>query len=166
MLSSSLRRGSKTLASTFKHLSTQAEVKPALTLNFCLPHKTLYNDHVVDMIIIPGVAGVYGVTQGHSPVISELQPGLIKIYHEAGKEPENWFVSAGFAITKPDSVTDITAIEAVKTEDIDPEEVKKTFAMAKEAAANAPEGKEKVSAQVMMATAQAMGDAVGLQLAA
>lgn len=36
-----------------------------------------------------------------------------------GQEPENFFVSAGFALTHPTSVTDITAIEAVRVEEID-----------------------------------------------
>ena len=36
-----------------------------------------------------------------------------------GQEPESFFVSAGFALTHPTSVTDITAIEAVRVEELD-----------------------------------------------
>ena len=36
-----------------------------------------------------------------------------------GQEPEKFFVSAGFALTHPSSVTDITAIEAVRVEELD-----------------------------------------------
>lgn len=36
-----------------------------------------------------------------------------------GQEPEKFFVSAGFALTHPTSVTDITAIEAVRVEELD-----------------------------------------------
>lgn len=39
--------------------------------------------------------------------------------HVQGQTPENFFVSAGFALTHPSSVTDITAIEAVRLEELD-----------------------------------------------
>lgn len=39
--------------------------------------------------------------------------------YSQGKEPEKFFVSAGFALTHADSVTDVTAIEAVRVEELD-----------------------------------------------
>lgn len=44
-----------------------------------------------------------------------------------GKEPEKFFVSAGFALTHASSVTDVTAIEAVRVEEIDGEAVRAPF---------------------------------------
>lgn len=38
---------------------------------------------------------------------------------DQGQDPEKFFVSAGFALTHPTSVTDITAIEAVRVEELD-----------------------------------------------
>ncbi|KAG5188499.1 hypothetical protein JKP88DRAFT_184747 [Tribonema minus] len=167
MIGHALRRSAPALRASLRHMSTAEAAKPTgLTLNFCLPHKPIYVDKAVDTVIIPGVAGVYGVTQGHSAVISEMQPGLVKIYHEAGGEPENWFVSAGFALTHPNSVTDITAVEAVKVDDMDPEAVKDTFNQAKSDLAAASDEKERVAAQIQMSTAQVMGQALGLNLSA
>jgi F-type H+-transporting ATPase subunit epsilon len=149
-----------------RQLSTPAaaaEAAPtALVLNFCLPHKPIYTGKQVETVVIPGVAGVYAVTKGHSPIVSELQPGLIAIYHEAGKEPEKWFVSAGFALTHRNSVTDITALEAVQLSDLDPEAVKEVFAQAKADVASASGEKAKAAAQVALSTAKAMADALGL----
>lgn len=34
-------------------------------------------------VIIPGSAGEYGVTAGHSPIVAELKPGVIQVLHEA-----------------------------------------------------------------------------------
>lgn len=34
-------------------------------------------------MIIPGSAGEYGVTAGHSPIVAELKPGVIQVLHEA-----------------------------------------------------------------------------------
>lgn len=33
-------------------------------------------------VIIPGSAGEYGVTAGHSPVVAELKPGVMQVIHE------------------------------------------------------------------------------------
>ena len=42
-------------------------------------------------MIVPGVTGEYGITAGHTPIISELKPGLVQIYHNADDaEPEKY----------------------------------------------------------------------------
>ena len=127
-----------------------------------MPHKPIYVQKSVDTIVIPGVAGVYAVTKGHAPIVSELQPGLISIYHEQGKEPENWFVSAGFALTHANSVTDITAVEAVQLSDLDHGAVKEVFDQAKADVASVNGDKAKATAQVALNAAKAMADAVGV----
>lgn len=32
-------------------------------------------------MIIPGSEGEYGVTVGHSPIVSELKPGVLQVLH-------------------------------------------------------------------------------------
>ena len=34
----------------------------------------------VDMVVVPGIDGDFGVLPGHSPVLTTIRPGLIKIY--------------------------------------------------------------------------------------
>ena len=65
----------------------------------------------VDRVIIPGAEGVYGVTAGHTPIVSQLKSGVVEIVHDAGGEGEKYFVSGGFALTHDTSVTDISAFE-------------------------------------------------------
>ena len=48
---------------------------------------------------VPGVEGEYGITAGHTPVVSQMKPGIVSIVHGAGEEPEKFFVSGGFAFT-------------------------------------------------------------------
>ena len=36
----------------------------------------------VAQVIIPGSAGEYGVTAGHSPIVAELKPGVVQVLHE------------------------------------------------------------------------------------
>ena len=64
-----------------------------------------HTPQTVDRVIIPGAEGVYGVTAGHTPIVSQLKPGVVEIVHEAAGEAEKYFVSGGFALTHDTSVT-------------------------------------------------------------
>jgi F-type H+-transporting ATPase subunit delta len=91
--------------SAARHMSTEAaSASTSMTLNFSLPHETLYSGASVASVIIPGVEGEYGVTMNHVPIVSQLKPGVLQILHEDG-ETEKYFVSGGFALTHPNSVT-------------------------------------------------------------
>ena len=50
----------------------------------------------VDMVVVPGSEGDFGVLPGHAPMISSVRPGVVEI-HDEGKDPERIFVSGGFA---------------------------------------------------------------------
>jgi hypothetical protein len=64
-------------------LSTAAtpEAAAQLTLNFTTPHTPIYVKKVVGTVILPGDAGEYGITAGHSPLISQLKPGVVSVIH-------------------------------------------------------------------------------------
>jgi hypothetical protein len=83
----------------------KAAAANVLRLNFATPNKTFYQNTEVDQLIVPGLVGEYGVTAGHQPVVSELKPGVLKVYPVGVTEPEEFFVSGGFALTHEDSVT-------------------------------------------------------------
>lgn len=53
----------------------------SLVVNFCTPYAPIFSDKVVDKVILPGEDGEYGVTAGHSPMISQLKPGVVTIMH-------------------------------------------------------------------------------------
>lgn len=71
----------------------------------------------VDMVVVPGSEGDFGVLPGHSPLISLVRPGVIAI-HEDGKVGSRIFVAGGFAEVTPERCT-VLAEEAVKVADID-----------------------------------------------
>merc|ERR1740138_1135419 len=135
---------------------------PGLTLNFCLPHEAVYFGKSVEQVIIPGAEGEYGVTAGHSPIASQLKPGVLQILHGGGEDVEKYFVSGGFALTHESSVTDISAVEAFKLDDIDPEAVKDSYASAKAKFDSASDEVDKATAQVAMETSRALALAVGV----
>jgi hypothetical protein len=75
-----------------------------LQLNFSTPHTPIHVKKSVSQVLLPGSDGEYGVTAGHSPIISELKPGIVTVIHTGG-ETEKFFVPGGFALTHPTSVT-------------------------------------------------------------
>ena len=90
-----------------RHFSSEAAAAAnTVTLNFVLPHETIYNGATVHQVILPGAGGEYGVAANHVPYVAQLKPGVLQILHEeSGGEPEKYFVAGGYAFTHPNSVT-------------------------------------------------------------
>ena len=51
----------------------------------------------VEMVVVPGVEGDFGVLAGHAPMMSTIRPGEIAIYASAGATPERIRIEGGFA---------------------------------------------------------------------
>ena len=68
-----------------------------LTLNFTVPSKSLYTEAQVEMVILPGGDGMFGVMPSHVPTITELKPGVVSVQETAGGPLSKYFVSGGFA---------------------------------------------------------------------
>ena len=49
-----------------------------------------------DMVVVPGEDGDFGVLIGHSPVLSNLRPGVISVY-DGDRVSQQLFVEGGFA---------------------------------------------------------------------
>ena len=67
----------------------------ALKLELVSPEKLILSEDV-EMAVLPGGEGDFGVMRGHSPVISTLRPGEIVIF-EKNKIKSRIFVGGGFA---------------------------------------------------------------------
>ena len=77
----------------------------------------------VEMVVVPGTEGNFGVLPGHAPLISTVRPGVIDIY-EGGKVTEQIFVAGGFAEVTGERCT-VLAERAMPVEDIDRAAVEK-----------------------------------------
>jgi len=130
-----------------------------------MPHGNICVKRLVDSITVPGVTGEYGITPGHTPIVSQMKPGVVQIFETTSSDPEKYFVSGGFAITYPSSVTDIAAVEAVKLDQIDQEAAKKGLAEFKAKMDSSPEGSfEHAKAQVAFEVHEAMCIALGVSV--
>lgn len=71
----------------------------------------------VDMVVVPGSAGDFGVLPGHSPLVSQVRPGVVHIF-KGGGVSERVFVAGGFAEVTVERCTVLTE-EAVRVSEID-----------------------------------------------
>jgi len=71
----------------------------------------------VDMVVVPGTEGNFGVLPGHSPLISTIRPGTVDLYQ--GREiTERIFVVGGIAEVTPERCT-VLADEALAPDSLD-----------------------------------------------
>ena len=122
------------------------------------PAKLLYTG-AVDMVVVPGSEGDFGVLPGHSPLISLVRPGVIAI-HQDGKVENRIFVAGGFAEVTQTRCT-VLAEEAVAVGDIDRAKAETRLAGARTQAAEAGTEAEKAAAAREILIAEALIAATG-----
>ena len=80
------------------------------------PEKLLLSEDV-EMVVVPGGEGNFGVLPGHALLISTVRPGVIDVY-EGNRISERIFVSGGFAEVTPERCT-VLADEAMPLSSLD-----------------------------------------------
>jgi F-type H+-transporting ATPase subunit epsilon len=80
------------------------------------PEKLLLSE-AVEMVVVPGSEGNFGVLPGHSLFISTVRPGVIDVY-EGNAVSERIFVAGGFAEVTPERCT-VLADEAMPLSSLD-----------------------------------------------
>jgi F-type H+-transporting ATPase subunit epsilon len=80
------------------------------------PERLLVSEPV-DMAVIPGSEGDFGVLVDHALTIATLRPGVIEVW-QGEQVTERLFVAGGFAEVTGDRCT-VLADEAIRVEDID-----------------------------------------------
>jgi len=72
---------------------------------------------MVEMVVVPGTEGNFGVLPGHAPLISTIRPGMIEIY-ENRVVTERIFIVSGIAEVTPERCT-VLAEEAMSPATLD-----------------------------------------------
>jgi len=72
---------------------------------------------LVEMVVAAGKLGDLGVTPGHTPLLTELKPGPVRVIKQNGEE-EVFFVSGGFMEVQPNLVS-VMADTALRGEELD-----------------------------------------------
>jgi F-type H+-transporting ATPase subunit epsilon len=71
----------------------------------------------VEMVVASGTIGELGILPGHTPLLSGVKPGPVRLILEGGEE-EIFFASGGFIEVQPTSIT-ILADTALRADDLD-----------------------------------------------
>jgi F-type H+-transporting ATPase subunit epsilon len=80
------------------------------------PERLLLSE-MVEMVVVPGTEGNFGVLPGHAPLISSIRPGTIDVY-EGQTITRRIFVVSGIAEVTPERCT-VLADEALSPDELD-----------------------------------------------
>ncbi len=123
------------------------------------PEGTLASEQV-DMVVVPGAEGDFGVLPEHAPLLSLLRPGIISTYRGDQVE-KRIFVGGGFVEANPHGCI-VLAEDAVLVEQIDAAAAQQTLKDAQDDLGDAkePSETERLRLERAVAVAQARLDAI------
>jgi F-type H+-transporting ATPase subunit epsilon len=104
-------------------------------------------------VALPGEAGELGILPGHTPLITRIRPGAVRIEVESGEE-EFVFVAGGILEVQPGAVT-VLADTAIRGKDLDEAKAEQARKRAEEALQNTGSNLEYATAQAELAYATA-----------
>ncbi len=117
------------------------------------PERLLLSQEV-DMVVVPGEEGDFGVLTRHAPMISTLRPGVIQV-HDGGSVTEQIFVAGGFAEVTPARCT-VLAEEALPVGEIDRAATEQRLSDAKDDLLDAKDDSEKAACAQRIKVAEEM----------
>lgn len=118
----------------------------------------------VDMVVVPGTEGDFGVLAGHAPMIATVRPGVIDVY-EGDRVVDRVFVAGGFAEVTETRCT-VLAEEAEALSGIDRAAVEKAIKDLSEDLDDAASDGAKAAVEAKLGVARAKLEALGASAAA
>jgi F-type H+-transporting ATPase subunit epsilon len=116
-----------------------------------MPERELFNIEV-DMVVVPGGEGDFGVLHGHAPLISTVRPGVLEVI-QGTKVEQRFMVVGGFAEVTPERCT-VMADEATPLEQVTAEQLAERQRAAERDLVDATTDAEKAAAQKAVAVAK------------
>jgi F-type H+-transporting ATPase subunit epsilon len=112
-----------------------------------------------EFVVLPGVVGELGILPGHTPLLTEIKPGAVRMKLPGADKEEFIFVQGGFLEVQPEHVT-VLADTAIRAKDLDEVAAQAAKAAAEEAMQNKVSGEEIAVAEAQLSTALAQLDAI------
>jgi F-type H+-transporting ATPase subunit epsilon len=107
-----------------------------------------------EFVVLPGEAGELGIYPRHTPLITRIKPGEVRIKPAGGGEEELIFVAGGILEVQPKAIT-VLADTAIRGQDLDEAKALEAKREAEEALQNRTGKLEVAKAQAELATALA-----------
>jgi len=87
-------------------------MKNSISLKILTPEKIIYQDDI-SKLVVPTEVGEIGILPNHSPLVSIVKPGEIRIEKEGQNEPIPLSISGGIIEIRPSSVAYKTNSEII-----------------------------------------------------
>lgn len=107
-----------------------------------------------EFIVLPGVCGELGIMPRHTPLLTQIKPGAVRIKVPDQEAEEIIFVQGGFLEVQPSFVT-VLADTAVRAKDLDEKAALEAKKHAEEVMANRNSAEEIARAEAELASAVA-----------
>ena len=111
-----------------------AEPTRTLHVDVVSAHESIYSGEA-RFVVLPGESGELGIYPRHTPLITRIRPGAVRIETADGGE-EFVFVAGGILEVQPNAVT-VLSDTAIRGKDLDDEKANLAKAAAEEALKNA-----------------------------
>jgi len=95
-----------------------------------------------EMVVAPGETGELGILPGHTPLLTRIRPGTVKVKLAGQQQDEVIYVSGGILEVQPKSLT-ILADTSIRAHDLDEAKVKEAKRQAEEALTNRASGQDR-----------------------
>jgi len=108
-----------------------------------------------EFVVLPGEAGELGIYPRHTPLITRIKPGAVRIKPPGGADEELIFVAGGILEVQPAQIT-VLADTAIRGHDLDEAKANEAIKLAEEARAKAQDKQEiaAVESELSMLAAQ------------
>jgi len=94
-----------------------------------------------EFVVLPGEAGELGIYPRHTPLITRIKPGAVRIVPAGGGAEEMIFVAGGILEVQPKAIT-VLADTAIRGHDLDEAKASEALKRAEEARAKARDKQE------------------------
>jgi len=112
-----------------------------------------------EFVVLPGVVGELGIYPRHTPLLTQIKPGAVRIKIPGTSEEEIVFVQGGFLEVQPHLVT-VLADTAIRAKDLDEKAALDAKRAAEEAMQNKTSKEEIAHAEAELASALAQLEAI------
>ena len=103
-----------------------------------------------EFVVLPGEAGELGIYPRHTPLITRIKPGAVRILPAGGGDEELIFVAGGILEVQPSVIT-VLADTAIRGHDLDEAKANEALRQAQDAMRNAQDKQEVATIQAEMA---------------
>jgi len=112
-----------------------------------------------EFVVLPGVMGELGIYPRHTPLLTQIKPGAVRIKLPGQANDELVFVQGGFLEVQPTRVT-VLADTAIRAKDLDEAAAMEAKKAAEEAMQNKTSKEEIATAEGELAVAMAQLQAI------